>query len=365
LPNTQTPRRTPLYERHLEAGARMVDFAGWEMPVQYAGVIEEHRAVRTAAGLFDVSHMGEVRVRGAGAEGLLQRLTPNDVSKLTPGRAHYSGLLTERGTYIDDVLVYRLGAEDFMVVVNASNASRDFEWIASRAAGKAEVTDVSDRYALLALQGPLALSILAPLATPEISGLKYYGFAEGMVDGASALISRTGYTGEDGFEIYLAPEEAPRIWQRLLEGGALPAGLGARDTLRLEAAMALYGHEIDETTTPFEAGLGWVVKLDKGDFLGRDALVSQKAAGVPRKLVGFEVRGRGIARQGHGVLAKDGVAIAGAVTSGTWSPTFERALGMAYVPPKMAPPGTPLGLDVRGKPVPATVVEMPFYRRPR
>jgi aminomethyltransferase len=347
----------------------MVDFAGWEMPVQYAGVIEEHRAVRTAAGLFDVSHMGEVRVRGAGAEGLLQRLTPNDVSKLTPGRAHYSGLLTERGTYIDDVLVYRLGAEDFMVVVNASNAGRDFEWIASRSNGEAEVVDESDRFALLALQGPQALSILAPLAgglaSGDISGLKYYGFAQGTVDGAAAIISRTGYTGEDGFEIYLAPEDASRVWGRLISEGALPAGLGARDTLRLEAAMALYGHEIDETTTPFEAGLGWVVKLDKGDFLGRDALVSQKAAGIPRKLVGFEVRGRGIARQGHGVLAKDGVAIAGAVTSGTWSPTFEKALGMAYVPPEMAATGWPLGLDVRGKVVPATVVEMPFYRRPR
>jgi aminomethyltransferase len=361
----QSLQRTPLHECHLEAGARMVDFAGWEMPVQYTGVIEEHRAVRTAAGLFDVSHMGEVRVRGAGAEAFLQGLTPNDVSKLVPGRAHYSGLLTDRGTYVDDILIYRLAPEDFMVVVNASNAPRDFEWIASRAQGAldVEVTDESPRYALLALQGPKALEILAPLASAEVAGLKYYGFAEGQVDGVPALISRTGYTGEDGFELYLAPEDAPGVWRRLLAGGAVPAGLGARDTLRLEAAMALYGHEIDETTTPWEAGLDWVVKPAKGDFLGRDALVAQKAAGVPRKLVGFEVQGRGIARQGHEVVSEGGAV--GAVTSGTWSPTFEKALGLAYVPPEMAAVGTALAIDVRGRSLPAVVVETPFYRRAR
>jgi glycine cleavage system T protein (aminomethyltransferase) len=359
----QNLKRTPLYDCHREAGARLVEFAGWEMPVQYAGVIEEHRAVRTAAGLFDVSHMGEIRVRGTGAEALLQRLTPNDVAKLAPGRAHYSGLLTERGTYVDDLLIYRLAAEDFLVVVNASNAARDFEWIASRAEGEAEIADESERFALLALQGPQALEILAPLASPDVSGLKYYGFLQGTVNGVPALISRTGYTGEDGFEIYLSPEDAPGVWRRLAAAGAAPAGLGARDTLRLEAAMALYGHELDETTTPFEAGLGWVVKLDKGDFLGREALAAQKAEGPSRKLVGFEVRGRGIARQGHAVVS-DGATV-GAVTSGTWSPTFEKALGMAYVPAAMAAPGTPLTLDVRGKPMPAAVVELPFYRRPR
>jgi len=362
-------RRTPLYECHLEAGGRMVGFAGWEMPVQYAGVIEEHRAVRTAAGLFDVSHMGEIRVRGAGAEALLDRLTPNDVGKLAPGRAHYSGLLTERGTYVDDLLIYRLGAEDFLVVANASNARRDFEWIASRAAGAdaadAEVTDASDDYALLALQGPRALEILAPLASPDPSGLRYYGFAEGTVDGAPAIVSRTGYTGEDGFELYLSPREAPRIWRRLLAAGAphgiQPAGLGARDTLRLEAAMALYGHEIDETTTPFEAGLGWVVKLDKGEFVGREALVAQRQAGLARKLVGFEVAGRGIARQGHPVVA--GGEAVGAVTSGTFSPTFEKALGMAYVPTRFEAPGSRLAIEVRGRELPAAVVPLPFYRR--
>ncbi len=365
---TEDLRRTPLYTSHVELAGRLVPFAGWEMPVQYAGVIDEHRAVRTAAGLFDVSHMGEVRVRGEGAEAFLQRLTPNDVSKLAPGRAHYSGLLTEQGTYIDDLLIYRLAADDFLVVVNASNAPRDFEWIASRADSRTQVTDVSDDYALLALQGPLALDILKPLAPPEIAGLRYYGFLQGEVAGRKALISRTGYTGEDGFEIYLAPEDAQHVWRLLLAAGGdrglAPAGLGARDTLRLEAAMALYGHEIDETTTPFEAGLGWVVKLDKGEFLGSVALRAQKEGGLRRKLVGFEVRGRGIAREGHAVLSSEGEAV-GKVTSGTWSPTFEKAIGMAYVPVEMAAPGTPLTLDVRGRPVPAVVVEMPFYRRPK
>jgi aminomethyltransferase len=365
-------RRTALYECHREAGGKLVPFAGWEMPVQYAGVIEEHRAVRHAAGLFDVSHMGEIRVRGAGAEALLQRLTPNDVAKLAPGRAHYTGFLTERGTYVDDLLIYRLGAADFLFVVNAANAARDFEWISSRAAGSgSRVEDVSDEYALLALQGPRALDILKPLAAPDPSGLRYYGFVEGTVDGAPALISRTGYTGEDGFEIYLSPAEAPRIWRRLLADGAplglQPAGLGARDTLRLEAAMALYGHEIDETTTPFEAGLGWVVKLDKGDFVGRDALVAQRAAGIGRKLVGFEVLGRGIARQGYPVAAEGeaggAVGMVGIVTSGTFSPTFEKALGMAYVPTRLEAPGSRLAIEVRGRELPAAVVPLPFYRR--
>jgi aminomethyltransferase len=346
----------------------MVEFAGWEMPVQYSGVIEEHRAVRTAAGLFDVSHMGEILVRGAGAEALLDRLTPNDVRRLAPGRAHYSGLLTERGTYLDDLLIYRLADDEFLVVVNASNAGRDFAWIAERAAGSgARVEDAGDRYALLALQGPRAQDILAPLASPGIAALRYYGFLTGEVAGRPALISRTGYTGEDGFELYVAPGDAPDIWDRLLAAGAphglVPAGLGARDTLRLEAAMALYGHEIDESTTPFEAGLGWVVKLDKGDFLGRDALAAQRAAGVRRQLAGFEVVGRGIARQSHAVVHHGSVV--GAVTSGTFSPTLEKALGLAYVPAALAAPGTEIAIEVRGKELPARVVATPFYRRPR
>jgi len=358
-----TLKRTPLYSCHADLAAKLVDFAGWEMPVQYDGVIDEHRAVRTAAGMFDVSHMGEVRVRGAGAEAFLQGLTPNDVSKLAPGRAHYSGLLTDRGTYIDDLLIYRLAADDFLVVVNASNADRDFAWIADRAGSDVAVTNESDRYALIAVQGPKAVEILKPLATPGMADLRYYAFLQGEVAGKPALISRTGYTGEDGVELYVAPEDAREIWFRLLERGVKPAGLGARDTLRLEAAMALYGHEIDETTTPFEAGLAWVVKLAKGEFVGRGALQAQQAAGLDRKLVGFEVQGRGIARQGHAVLAREGGEAVGKVTSGTWSPTFEKALGMAYVPLALSAPGTPISLDVRGKALPATVVELPFYRR--
>lgn len=361
--------RTPLYECHLEAGARMVEFAGWEMPMRYSGLIEEHRAVRGAAGLFDVSHMGEISVRGAGAEAFLQHLTPNDVTRLAPGRAHYSGLLTERGTYLDDLLVYRLGEDEFLLVVNAANAAGDFEWVASQAAGcdGVEVEDVSSRWALLALQGPRALEILAPLVAGDLSAIRYYGFRRGEVAGVEGLLSRTGYTGEDGFELYLPTDAAAGVWRRLLQQGAsaglVPAGLGARDTLRLEAGMALYGHEIDATTTPLEAGLDWVVKLDKGDFIGRDALVAQRDQGVERKLIGFEIRGRGIARQGHEVVA--GGAVVGQVTSGTWSPTFEKALGMAHVPVDLSVPETALTLAVRGRELEAQVVELPFYRRPR
>lgn len=368
-----TLRRTPLYDNHRAAGGKIVEFAGWEMPVQYAGVIEEHRAVRGCAGLFDVSHMGELRVSGPGAEELLQRLTPNDVSKLTPGRAHYSAFLTERGTYVDDLLVYRIGPDELLVVVNAANAEKDHRWAADHARGASgvEVEDVSDRYALLALQGPRAIEILRPLAAVrdgrELDEIKYYHFAHGEVDGAPAILSRTGYTGEDGFELYLDPDEAPRVWDRLLGAGErhglVPAGLGARDTLRLEAGMALYGHEIDDTTTAWEANLGWTVKLDKGDFIGRDALVSQREAGIERRLVGFEVEGRGIAREGHPVMRGDEAV--GRVTSGTWSPTFEKALGMAYVPLDLAEPGSAIEIEVRGRRLSAKVVTLPFYKRSR
>ena len=366
--------RTPLYEAHRAAGAKLVPFAGYEMPVQYTGVIEEHRAVRSAAGLFDVSHMGEFRVRGDGAEAFLQHLTPNDVAKLAVGRAHYSGLLTEDGTYIDDLLCYHLGDGDYLLVVNAANVAGDFEWVAERAAAwngsgrpAVEVRDVSDDYALLAVQGPKAVALVERLSDRALDGVRYYGFTGGTVAGAEALISRTGYTGEDGFELYVAPEAAAGLWQRLLDEGAgdglVPAGLGARDTLRLEAAMALYGHELDRGTTPWEAGLGWVVKLDKGDFIGRAALVRQKEAGVERKLVGFEVAGRGIARDGHGVRV--GGEDAGRVTSGTWSPTFEKALGLAYVAVEHAATGTEVMLEVRGREIPGRLVDTPFYRRPR
>ncbi len=360
-------RRTPLYPCHLEAGARLVDFAGWEMPVQYAGLIAEHQAVRTAAGLFDVSHMGEVRVAGAGATAFLQRLTPNDVSKLAPGRAHYSALLTEAGTYVDDLLIYRLAEDEYLLVVNASNREKDFAWIAGHAPAGLELADLSEEYALLALQGPKALEILSGLTDADLAAIRYYGFVQGEVGGHPTLISRTGYTGEDGFELYLPPAAAPELWRLLLAAGTpfglMPAGLGARDTLRLEAAMALYGHEIDDQTTPWEAKLDWTIKLEKGDFIGRDALVAQRAAGPTRQLVGFEVAGRGIARQDHGVVV-EGRQV-GVVTSGTFSPTFQKALGLAIVPVELATIGQRLTVDVRGREIEATVVATPFYRRAR
>ena len=362
------PKRTPLHERHVAAGAKLVDFAGWEMPVSYSGVMEEHRAVRTGAGLFDVSHMGEFRVAGdvpGAAEAFVQSFTPNDVSKLTPGRAHYSALLTPEGTFVDDLLVYRISADEFLIVVNASNIESDFAWISDTARlprpESVRLENLSDAYALLALQGPKAAAMLQAFTMTNLAEIKYYRFAHGEVDGRKAILSRTGYTGEDGFELYVAPDDAAPLWDLLLGAGAVPAGLGARDTLRLESGMALYGHEIDRTTTPWDAALDWIVKLDKGDFVGREALVAARARGSARQLVGFEVEGRGIARQGHRVLA--GGREIGIVTSGTWSPTFEKALGMAHVEPAHATVGSALEIDVRGKPVAARVVPLPFYKR--
>ena len=363
-----TPRRTPLYEAHIQAGGKMVDFAGWEMPVQYKGLIDEHRAVRTAAGVFDCSHMGEFAIAGAGALAFVQSFTPNDVSKLAHGRIHYSALLTPEGTFIDDLLVYRVADEEFMLVVNASNIAGDFAWIASLPRpASVSLENLSDKYALLALQGPRSVAILQPLTATPLAPIKYYGFAHGEVAGRKAIISRTGYTGEDGFEIFVDPQDAMELWRALFAAGEpaglVPAGLGARDTLRLEAGMALYGHEIDATTTPFDAGLDWTVKLDKGDFVGRAALVAARARGESRHLVGYEVEGRGIARQGCAIM-KDGQQV-GVVTSGTWSPTFEKALGMAYVPVAMAAVGTGVEIDVRGKLLQARITALPFYKRSR
>ena len=363
-----TPRRTPLYEAHVQAGAKLVDFAGWEMPVQYKGLIDEHRAVRTSAGLFDCSHMGEFSISGPGALAFVQSFTPNDVAKLAHGRIHYSALLTAEGTFIDDLLVYRMGDEDFWLVVNASNIESDFAWIASLPRPETvTLRNLSDDYALLALQGPRSVEILQPLTATPLAPIKYYGFAHGEVAGLKALISRTGYTGEDGFELFVAPQDAMALWGALFAAGEaaglVPAGLGARDTLRLEAGMALYGHEIDRATTPWDARLDWTVKLEKGDFMGRAALVAARARGESRHLVGFEVESRGIARQGCAIM-QAGQQI-GVVTSGTWSPTFEKALGMAYVPVGMAAVGTPIEIDVRGKLLSARVTALPFYKRSR
>ena len=357
-------KRTPLYPLHRELGAKLIDFGGWEMPVQYQGILEEHQAVRERAGIFDVSHMGELEVTGQGSLDALQRLTPNDVARLGDGRCHYSAFLTERGTFVDDLLVYRLGAESYMVVVNASNTAKDYEWARERAPAGARVENRSDDYALLAVQGPRAPAIVARISANDPSDLPYYGFRRIEVLGKSALVSRTGYTGEDGFELYLAPEWAEEVFRGVLEAGKpegiVPCGLGARDTLRLEAKMALYGNDIDDTVTPWEADLGWIVKMKKGDFVGREALERQKQEGVPRKLIGFEMTDRGIARHGYAAQTPAGP---GVVTSGTLSPTLRRPLGLALLPAGASAVGTEFSVDIRGRQARARVVETPFYKR--
>ncbi len=357
---------TPLNAEHRRLGARMVPFGGWDMPVQYAGIIEEHRAVRNAAGLFDVSHMGEIEVEGPGAEALLQKLTCNDVTKLLPGRAHYTGLLNERGTFLDDILIYKRGAEKYLLVVNAGNTDKDWAWIEGHAkTAGVHAENRSAQWAQIALQGPRAVAILQPLTPTDLSLIKYYGFAEGVVDGVPLMISRTGYTGEDGFELYCPAESAAQLWRKLLEAGAAqgikPCGLGARDTLRLEAAMCLYGHDIDETRTPVEADLNWIVKPGKGDFIGRDALVKQQSDGTTETLVGFEMVDRGIPRQHYPVL-KNGEKI-GIVTSGTHAPHLGKPLGLAYVAKAHSAVGTEIEIDLRGKSAKAVVVSKPFYKR--
>jgi aminomethyltransferase len=334
--------------------------------VQYAGIIEEHQAVRQRAGLFDVSHMGEVEVRGARSLEFLQRMTCNDVSKLEPGRCQYNGLLYPNAGFVDDILIYDMGKKDFFIVVNASNSDKDFEWLVDNASDfGVEVKNRSAEYAQLALQGPVSEKILQPLTSVALSAIKYYRFERGKMDGVNVIISRTGYTGEDGFEIYVAPEHATKLFQLILDtgksDGVLPCGLGARDTLRLEAKMALYGNDIDHTTTPLEADLGWIVKLEKGEFFGREVLQREKTEGPRRKLVGFEMVDRGIARHGYSVV-ENGEEI-GIVTSGTHSPTLKKAIGLAYVPPAKSAVGSELTVVLRGKEAKARVVATPFYKR--
>src|SRR5690349_17496506 len=304
-------KKTPLNARHRASGAKMVPFGGWDMPVEYSGIVAEHMAVRERAGLFDVSHMGEIEIAGKDALAAVQRISSNDASKLQVGQAQYSGLTTPEGTFVDDLLVYRLAPAHFMLVVNAGNIEKDYAWIAEqiKPAGDAVAVDASSRYALLALQGPAALQILQSLTGVELAGLKYYWFAHGEVAGVRATVSRTGYTGEDGFEVFVPPQSADKLWLALLQSGAgvglIPCGLGARDTLRLEAAMRLHGNDIDETTTVLEADLGWIVGWKKETFIGSDVLRRQKIEGVRRKIVGFELRDRGIARHGHDIYAGD------------------------------------------------------------
>ena len=339
------------------------------MPVQYAGIAEEHDAVRTAAGLFDVSHMGEVEIAGDDALAAVQHVTANDAGRLAPGRAQYSALTTPEGTVVDDLLVYQLAAGHYLLVINAANIAKDVAWIRSRigSVGDAVAVNASSRYALIALQGPRAAEILQLLTAVEVDGVEYYTFANGEVAGVRATISRTGYTGEDGFELFVPPQQADAVWSALLAAGAAhgvrPAGLGARDTLRLEAGLRLYGNDMDETTTLIEAGLGWTVGWEKDSFIGREALLAQKRTGPSRKLVGFEMLDRGIARHGHAVCA--GADRVGRVTSGTRTPYLRKAIGMAYVPVELAARDTELSIDVRGRPLRARVVRLPFYRRQR
>lgn len=359
------PKRTSLYRLHQELGARIVDFAGWEMPVDYGGVVEEHLNVRSRAGLFDVSHMGEFLVEGRDAEAVLQKLTPNDVSRLADGQAQYSALTTETGCFIDDVLVYRRAENRYLVVVNAANIEKDFAWIESHAEGDVALTNASDDFALLALQGPEAQAILAPLTDVDVTAMKYYRFTDGKVLGENAVVSRTGYTGEDGFEVMVASELGERVARGLLEKGAdrglKPTGLGARDTLRLEAKMALYGNDIDEEHTVLEADLGWIVKWKKGDFVGRDALARQKDEGIPRKLVGFEMVDRGIARHGYPAFV-DGKPV-GPVTSGSFAPYLKKNIGLVYLPEGAWEEGTDFEIEIRGRRAAARVVPTPFYKR--
>jgi aminomethyltransferase len=346
-------------------GAKMVDFGGWEMPVEYSGIIAEHMATRTAAGLFDVSHMGEIEVRGPRALELVQYVTSNDASKLIDGQAQYSGLLTAAGTFVDDLLVHRLSHAHYLLCVNAGNQDHDFHYVCEHNRFGAQVENAGSRYSQLALQGPRAQSILETLTKVPVTGLKYYRFTSGDVDGVPCLIARTGYTGEDGFELYFSPEHSERLWNDFLEAGRkqglLPCGLGARNTLRLEAALCLYGHEIDETTTVWEANLGWICKLEKGDFLGRDALLAQQQSGVKRRLVGFEMEGRLIARDGYDVLIAG--TLAGKVTSGSLAPFLKKNIGMAYVPPAFRAPDTEIEIAIRGGRAPARIVPTPFYKR--
>jgi len=368
-------RPTPLAERHRALGARSIDFAGWEMPLQYGGILEEHRAVRERAGMFDLSHMGELWVEGAQAGEALGYALISDPAALVPGRAHYSMLCTPEGGVVDDLIVYRLpdGAlgRRYLVVANAANTDVDRETLAERVSGyDAALTDRSAETALIAVQGPLAVSIVQPLVDVPLDAIRYYAIVEGTIAGVSGLIARTGYTGEDGFELFVPAEAAGTVWDVLIARGSAAglqaAGLGARDTLRLEAGMPLYGNELDRATNPFEAGLGRVVKLEKGsDFVGRSALAAVAEAGPARRLVGLKVTGRGIARHGYAIAPPDEDRVIGTVTSGTMSPTLKVPIAMGYVPSAESEAGTMLAVEIRGAGVPAEIVDLPFYRRPR
>lgn len=364
-------KRTPLNGVHRELGGRMVDFGGWDMPVQYpAGVIEEHIRTRTKAGLFDVSHMGEIWVGGPDAIDFVNRLTTNDVRRLAPGQAHYSALTRENGGVVDDLLVYKFAEEKLLLVVNAGTTEKDWEWILShkKPNENLHLTNASADFCQIAVQGPDGTAIVQQLTETDLSAIKYYHFVEGWVADVESIISRTGYTGEDGFEVYAAPQFAEKLWNAFLvtgnygsSDGILPCGLAARNTLRLESAMSLYGHELDDDITPLEAGLGWITKLDKGDFMGSAVLAKQKQDGLTRQIAGFEMTEPGIARDGCDVyVAGDKV---GQVTSGSPAPFLKKNIGLAFLPPEFANVGQEIKIDVRGKHLTAAVVPTPFYKR--
>lgn len=358
-------KKTPLFDVHSSLNAKLVDFGGWNMPVQYSGILQEHNAVRTAVGLFDVSHMGEIEIRGPEAAKLVDYVATNDAAKLKTGQAHYSALLYEHGGFVDDILVHKVSDTDFFLCVNSSNQEKDFEHIQSGNRFDTEVDYSSERYAQLAIQGPKALATLEKLTETKLADIKYYWFTDGVVAGVPARIARTGYTGEDGFEIYIPPESAPKLWKEILkageEFGIKPCGLGARNTLRLEAKMALYGHELTPSINPYEADLAWIVKLNKGEFVGRSALEKVVAHGVTRKLAGFEMKDRGIGRDGYEVWIEG--TPAGWVTSGGPSPTLNKNIGLCYLPAEKAVPGVTIQVMIRNQPVEAVTVPTPFYKR--
>jgi aminomethyltransferase len=360
-----TLKRTPLFDIHCSLKAKMVDFGGWNMPIQYSSILEEHRVVRTAVGLFDVSHMGEIEIRGPEAARQVDFVSTNNAAKLKTGQAHYSALLYEHGGFVDDILVHKISDTHFFLCVNASNQEKDFDHILAARRFDAGVEFASDRYAQLAIQGPKAATTLQKLTGTDLSAIHYYWFTDGEVSGVPARIAHTGYTGEDGFEVYVAPESAAKIWDAIVsageEFGIKPCGLGARNTLRLEAKMALYGHELTASINPFEADLAWIVKMAKGDFIGRAALEESQQKGITRKLAGFEMTARGIARDGYEIWI-EGVP-AGWVTSGGPSPTLNKNIGLGYLPVEKTAPGVAIQVLIRDTPVEAVTVATPFYKR--
>ncbi len=359
--------KTPLNKAHRAAKARMVEFGGWDMPVQYSGVIDEHKTVRSAVGLFDVSHMGEVVVTGRGALEFLQRMVTNDLSKVVIGQAQYTALCYDNGTLVDDIIVYRRGHDTFFICVNASNADKDFAWLKEHQPKQGVILEnLSADYAQIAVQGPRSRELLSEIVDIKVNDLKYYHFSEGKVLGVPALIARTGYTGELGYEIYVPANSAENIWNALMNAGekygVKPCGLGARDTLRLEVGYLLYGNDMDNTTNALECGLGWVTKFDKGDFIGREALLKQKEAGLKRKLVGFEMIDKAIGRHGYPLfLSEENPEAVGVVTSGTLGPCLGKNIGMAYVPTEISTLGAEFFIEIRGERKKAKVVKKPFY----